>query len=276
MSDVPPAARAWTEQLASWDVPAEILDRAPRSPWITPVSAFQVAEDPGGADSPSHRRAREALPVGGSVLDVGCGGGRAAFAVTPPARSVIGVDQRLQLLQVFGTAAADRGVLHQEVHGTWPDVAAHTPVADVAVCHRVAYGVADLRGFALALHAHARRRVVLELSRRHPLAYLSPLWQRFWGLRRPEGPTVDAAVEVLREAGLPARLQLWDDHATHRASGPPLPEQIETVRIRLCLPAERDPEIAEALRELPPRTPRAMATIWWDVQPDGVQPDGTW
>lgn len=265
MNRTPPVAQAWTDQLASWGVPQEILDRAPRSPWIMPVSAFRVNEEPDGADSPSHQRAWEALAEGGSVLDVGCGGGRAAFAVTPPATVVIGVDQRPEMLQEFAGTARARGVAHHEILGTWPEVAADTPTADVCVCHHVAYNVADLSAFALALNGHARRRVVLELGRSHPLAYLSPLWQRFWGFSRPHGPTAATALDVLHEAGLPARLQTWDDPAFHRESTLSPTEQVEIVRIRLCLPADRDPEIAEALRQLPPRTPRPTATIWWDV-----------
>ena len=169
------------------------------------------------------------------------------------------------MLRAFAEAAVARGVVHEEIDGRWPDVAERTPDADVVVCHHVAYNVGDLRRFVLALGTRARRRVVLELSRQHPLAYLSPLWQRFWGLARPDGPTADDALGVLREAGLPARLDLWDDPTAHREAGLPLAEQVEIVRIRLCLPADRDPEIADALRALPPRSPRPTATIWWDA-----------
>jgi SAM-dependent methyltransferase len=259
-----PAARHWSEQLASWGVPREILDRAPQDPWIVPVRLFQVCEQLDAEDSPSHERAREALAPGGSVLDVGCGGGRAAFAAAPPAASVIGVDQRPRMLQEFAATAQTRGLSHREIEGSWPGVADEVPPADVVVCHHVAYNVADLRAFTLALAAHARRRVVLELSRHHPLAYLSPLWERFWGFTRPDGPTAETALDVLHEAGLPARMQLWDDPAPHRESALSPAEQVEIIRIRLCLTPDRDPEIAEAMRELPPRTPRPTATIWWD------------
>ena len=62
--------------------------------------------------TPSHERAREAVPEGGSVLDVGCGGGVAAFALTPPATSVIGVDHQSEMLAMVSrerrTARRDR------------------------------------------------------------------------------------------------------------------------------------------------------------------------
>jgi SAM-dependent methyltransferase len=268
-----PASQAWGHALAGWGVPQEILDQAPQSPWIMPPALFRVPDGAGPTDSPSHRRARAALPAGGSVLDVGCGGGRAALGLTPPAGRLIGVDERPAMLRAFAEAAAARGVVHQEVDGRWPDVAERTPEADVVVCHHVAYNVGDLRPFALALQSRARRRVVLELSWQHPLAYLSPLWERFWGLARPHGPTADDALHVLREAGLPARLDLWDDPSAHREAGLPLAEQVEIVRIRLCLAADRDIEIADALGELPPRSPRPTATIWWDAGGDAAGVD---
>lgn len=51
-----PVAQAWDQQLAGWGVPQEILDQAPRSPWIMPMALFRVPESAGPADSPSHRR----------------------------------------------------------------------------------------------------------------------------------------------------------------------------------------------------------------------------
>ena len=77
-------ADQWAHDLAAWRIPDEILATAPRSPWIHPVELFRAPDEP-VPDSPSHARARERLNVGGTLLDVGSGGGRAAFAVAPPA-----------------------------------------------------------------------------------------------------------------------------------------------------------------------------------------------
>lgn len=48
-------------------------------------------------DSPSHQRAREVNPS--SFLDIGCGGGIAAFATD--ANIVIGVDHQPEMLTMF-------------------------------------------------------------------------------------------------------------------------------------------------------------------------------
>ena len=180
------AAQRWREDLAAWAIPDEILAQAPESPWIHPVAMFAAADEI--PDSPSHRLARSALAAGGSVLDVGSGGGRAAFALVPPAAAVVGVDHQAGMLAEFAAAAEARGVDHVEVIGDWPAVERAAPLCDVVVCHHVVYNVADIVPFVRALSAHARRRVVLELPVRHPLSGMSPLWHRFWGLERPVPP----------------------------------------------------------------------------------------
>lgn len=258
------AAGYWAQALDGWRIPDDILAKAPVSPWIHPVELFATG-DGEVPDSPSHMRARQALPAtGGSVLDVGCGGGRAAFALVPPASFVTGVDSQQGMLEEFAAAAGRRGVGHAEILGTWPEVRAQAPVADVVVCHHVAYNVAPLASFAAALDRHARHRVVLELPQRHPLAHMAPLWRHFWGLERPDGPTAQDAAAVLTQAGLPARLELWTDDQPHRMAALPWDKQVAFMRTRLCLPADRDAEVGQVLQRLDDG-PRSMATIWWDA-----------
>lgn len=257
------AADRWAEALAGWGIPDHILQQAPESPWIHPVETFR----PSGnlhVDTPSRHRALEALSGDTpSVLDVGCGGGRAAFGLVPPARHVVGVDHQQQMLDVFASEAAARGVSVQTVLGDWPDVADATPVCEVAVCHHVFYNVRALAPFAAALTEHARRRVVVEMPEQHPLSHLSDGWRRFWSLERPTSPTAHDALEVLREMGLDAHAEPFSTGS----DGPP-PEvsdlDVEHTRIRLCLPASRDPEVRQFLEQRPTR-PRQLVTLWWDV-----------
>jgi len=102
------------------------------------------------------------------VLDVGCGGGAAGLALVPPAGRVVGFDQSADLLDAFSTRANELGVDFDELQGNWPDDHAKAPVADVVVCHHVAYNVPGLAAFAEALSTHAGRRVVMELKRPAP------------------------------------------------------------------------------------------------------------
>lgn len=255
-------AQRWQADLASWAIPEAILAQAPANPWIHPVAQFLVP-DGDVPDSPSHAVAREALPPGGSVLDVGCGGGRAALALIPPAAHLIGVDHQEGMLEAFAAAAQARGVDHTEILGDWPEAAPRTPVADVVVCHHVAYNVPDLPAFVHALTAHARQRVVLELPIRHPLTWMNPLWKHFWDLDRPASPTADDALALIRACGYDARSIEFDDVAERTSLDPRT--QAESACIRLCLPTTRAEEVAAAVAEADRGSPRRLAAIFWDV-----------
>jgi hypothetical protein len=125
--------------------------------------------------------------------------------------------------------------------------------------------VADLPPFLLALSAHARHRVVLELPVTHPLSHLAPYWKQFWDLDRPSGPTAQDAAAVAREAGLDVNLDLWEDLDHSARTHLDLEQQVRFLRIRLCLPESREPEVAQALAAAGPPGPRRTATLWWDV-----------
>ena len=254
------ASERWRQALESWAIPAEIIGQAPESPWIHPPVLFDAPAL--AVASPSHDRAREALGEESSVLDVGCGGGAAAFALVPEVRTVVGVDQQAEMLAMFERNAAARGLDFRTIQGDWPQVAEATPIADVATAHHVVYNVGDLDPFLTALSDHARHRVVLEMPTRHPLSNLNPAWHHFWGLDRPIGPTPDDLMEVLAELGYSASQEQW--RAPLRA-GVNAEQVAHFVRIRLCLPAAREDEVREFIDLQPAANGRELATIWWDV-----------
>ncbi|MGH9303272.1 MAG: methyltransferase domain-containing protein [Acidimicrobiales bacterium] len=253
------AAQRWRDELAAWVIPAEILKNAPASPWGFPVELFRAEPEHSGPDV-SRDVALERLPDKGSVLDVGCGGGSAGLALAPPAGYVVGLDESQAMTTEMAAAATAAGVAHETIEARWPDGAPAAPVTDVVVCHHVAYNVADLAPFAVTLAEHARLRVVMELTARHPLVATAPLWQRFHGLDRPSGPRAELAVEVLAEAGIVATMRRWRRPA-RRVDHDIL---VTFTRRRLCLPAERDAEVDEALGPDATFSDRDMVTLFWD------------
>jgi SAM-dependent methyltransferase len=253
----------WRADLASWAIPEEILAQAPEEPWIHPVSMFTVDDEI--PDSHSHGIAREAVPEGGSVLDVGSGGGRASMALVPPASMLVAVDHQQGMLDAFTDAALRRGVRSQVHLGDWPAVSDDVPECDVVVCHHVAYNVADLGPFLVALDRHARHRVVLEVPEHHPLSNMNPLWKQFWDLDRPTRPTAEDVATIARALGFDAHLDLWQDETWGRRVTLPDDERVRFARIRLCLTEDRDAEVAAALIAQSDARPRDVATIWWDV-----------
>lgn len=268
------ALEAWDEALRSWAIPREILLRAPESPWTFPVELFRRRADQAvsGELSPGHRRALKALPIAGSVLDVGCGAGAASLPLCSRASLVVGVDSSPAMLEEFREGAGLAGARVEVVEGLWPDVAEGVAPADVVVCQHVLYNVPDLEPFARELDRHARRRVVMVITERHPLSWMNDLWVTFHRLERPDRPTAGDAVAALGELGLEVHRE--DHVVTADAGGFGRREDaVAFVRRRLCLTSGRDEEVAAALGDrLVHRrgawttgpTERAVTTVWWD------------
>lgn len=257
------AATRWADALAAWAVPPEILDQATESPWAHPVARFARRADdavarPGGW---SYARAAGYLPPGGTVLDVGVGAGAASLPLAGRASRITGVDADPAMLAAFQERVAGTAATGVAVEGRWPDVADRVEPHDVVVAHHVAYNVADLVPFVTALSGRAREGVVVELPPRHPLTWMGPLWRLFWGLDRPDTPSADDFVEVVRQAG--AR-----DVAVYRWTRDdpdltPLDERADLVRRRLCLPPDRVGEVRRAILDLPPSQHRDVVTVAW-------------
>ena len=261
------ALQRWREQLDGWAIPSEILAAAPESPWGYPVGLFRSRARRAGSRpaTPSNLEAARSMPQGGSVLDVGAGAGAASLPLAGLAGRLVAVDESPAMVASFLAAAEAAGVPAEAVEGRWPEVAGRVGPADVVVCHHVLYNVADLAPFALALTGHARRRVVAELTDRHPLAGLRPLWRRFHDLDRPTGPGADDAAAALGAAGLEVDRQDWEQ--PDRFGFDDFDELVAFTRRRLCLPAARDPEVAEAL--LADGT-RQVDGVWVSGQPRRV------
>ena len=266
------ALRSWAAQLAAWAIPEPILARTRESPWVLPGQVFirrtqrQVAE-PGGA---TYDAALAVLASPGTALDVGAGAGATSLPLAARLTSVTAVDENQALLERFAEHAAALGVPARIVAGSWPGVAGEVEPADMVLCGHVLYNVADLAPFVTELTGHARLRVVAELTARHPLVSLNPLWRRFHGIERPSGPTAEDAVAALRCLGIEPVVTRWSrpaaaDYATFE-------EMVEVTRRRLCLPPDARPEVAAALRDLQidPATPpdlgsgaRQVVTLTW-------------
>lgn len=249
----------WEHSLAQWAIPQEILEQAEESPWIHPPALFGV---PNKIEiTPSHMRAREVMPEDGSLLDVGCGGGIAAFAVVPPAGHVIGVDHQSEMLKMFSANAKSHNVSSEVYEGFWPEIASKVPQADVVATHHVVYNVAYIGPFIEELDSHARKRVVIEMPTHHPLASMTEAWKYFWKLDRPIGPTPHDLLLVLEELGIHAEVETWTGQMRVDRD---LDEAAKYMRVRLCLPSSRESEVREFLAYSPVPASRELATIWWD------------
>jgi SAM-dependent methyltransferase len=239
------------------------MAKAPVDPWSWPVSCrVHATEHALTLESPSIHRAREAIPDGGSVLDVGCGAGAASMPLCPPAAFVTGVDADEEGLKAFAEQASQRGVHHKETVGSWPDASREVAAADVVVSNHVLYNVPDVEPFVAALADHVRSRTVIEITSEHPRAWHGPLWRALHGIERPTRPTADDLVTVLEELGFEPNVERW--MLTTPMKDTPFEDEVALIRVALCLTEDRDPEVARALREHPPPAEREITTLWWD------------
>ena len=266
---------SWAEALRSWSPPEHLRRAAPEARRGPDAAIFRRRAEFSvrQAPTPFRRRALEALPQGGTVLDVGVGAGAGSLNLAPVARLIVGVDRSETMLRAFCSCADIFGISVNSILGSWPEVAPQVDIADVVVCHHVLYQVANLPTFVGALTSHTRRRVLIEMTARHPQAWMADLWLRFHGLKRPTRPTADDAEAALRGLGLPV------ERETHLLEMPPTgferrEEAVAEVCERLQLPLERAPEVETALGDrlaaregLWSSFPRfeEVTTLWWDV-----------
>jgi SAM-dependent methyltransferase len=229
--------------------------------------------------TPTTVRALEALPASGSVLDVGVGGGATSLPLVPRAGRITGFDQQADMLAIFLEAAGGARVDAGTVLGRWPDDETNAPRTDVVISGHTVYNAPDLGPFVSALDAHAARRVVLEATERHPLGWMHDLWRRFHHIDMPDAPSIDLAIAVIEATGIDVARDDRPDRDDDPGAGgfESADDAVALIRTRLCLPADRDGEIAEALGERlrlrhglwtagPPS--RTVVTLWWDTHHD--------
>ena len=249
----------WKKDLQNWAIPDEILKNAPENPWIHPPVLFQLPEKI--EQTFSHQIAREALLPKGSVLDIGCGGGIATFANSDVTNLAIGVDHQKEMIEMFENNAKNRGIQVKTVEGFWPEVAEKVEATDVVVCHHVVFNVQEIENFVIELDKPAKKRVVVEMPYQHPLSNMNYAWKYFWNLERPKNPTADDFLNILESLGYKPNMKRW--HGEMR-SGIDQDLAAKFLRIRLCLPENREEEVKEFMNNNQESKERDLATIWWD------------
>jgi SAM-dependent methyltransferase len=219
---------------------------------------------------------RSHLQPDDTVLDIGAGPGRHALAIAPLVQRVIALDPSPAMLAFLREDASAQGLANVEiVDGGWPDAAAQTPRADVAYSAHVLYPIEDIVPFLRALDAQADRLCFLHLMAQQPWFDQLELWEALYGEPRRPQPTYIDAVNVLRQLGCLANVEVvWVDIGrTFDDIDDAFERTAETVavgedparrqRLREVL-AERlekrdDGRVGLAFGKYP------LATVWWEA-----------
>ncbi len=268
------AAAEWRKQLEAWAIPQELLDAVPDSPYSWPPELWKrrtAAQEGSDREPETTGIVRGLFGDGGTLLDVGAGTGRASLPLAAEGRPLTAVEKNPGMAAGLREEADRLGVEVRVVEGAWPEVAAEAGRHDVAMCAHVVYDVQDIAPFIAALHAAARRAVVVELTPEHPWAGLAPYYRALHDLDRPDGPTVDDLVAVVEEVvGVTPQLERWSRPGGLRFAG--RAELVDFFRRRLVLPAARageleallEPDIAEEDGWLVlGGGERELVTMWW-------------
>lgn len=251
----------WRQAIREAEPPASVVENAPEPGFTLEPERFRwrPEEDAKQPVRPSRRRALDALPPGGTVLDVGVGGGASSLGLAARAGLIVGVDPLEGMLESFEASAQASGVAAKAVLGSWPEVADQVEAADVVVCHHAIYRVTEFEAFVDALTSHARHRVVVEVSEHSPLAGLNPLWKLLHGIDRAEWKIADEAQAALALMGLAVERE---DIILPPRAPEITPDLVAFVRRRLYVGPERDDEIEQHLRGRDPQEHR-VAALWW-------------
>ena len=241
----------WREAMQTWALPESILRAAPESPWGFPDRAVPIAS--GAA------RSRERSPTATVARSRPCRSEApcstsASAAARRRCRSIrrcsriIGVDSsRRHARRVSTPGAASRGqrCAPSRARGRRSQRERRSPMSSSATTSPTTSPTS--RRSSMALTEHARRRVVMEITSRHPTAWMADLWLRFHGARPPDParcqttPCRSCAASVCTFAGTRA-LQARGAGGFERRE-----DAVAWIRRRLCLDAGRDAEVAAAL-----------------------------
>jgi SAM-dependent methyltransferase len=209
------------------------------------------------------------------LLDIGAGTGRYEPLLAASVAEVQAVEpspaMRAQLEQQLVSAQVSNVRVVPE---SWPDVV--TAPCDVAIAAHVLYGVREIAPFLQRMDEVAARACYLLLAIQHPSSFVSPFWERLYGVPRLKLPGALECLNALYQLGIAAQLTLVP--VTSRLSYADEQEALADLRWRLRAPAqpEYDQQIGAAIVDLlehtndnrlaPRNLPEQAAVIWWERQ----------
>jgi SAM-dependent methyltransferase len=207
------------------------------------------------------------------LIDIGAGTGRYEPLLAAAVADLLAVEPSPSMRAQLEQRLADKRLTNvRVVANTWPNTDA--PACDVAIAAHVLYGVREIEPFLRGMDVAAGRACFLLLAFRHPSSFVSPFWQRLYGVPRLPLPGALECINALYQIGISARLELVP--ITSRLRYATQQEALDDLRWRLRAPAqpEYDRQIATAIGELLVPAgdgglslrdmPDKAAVVWWE------------
>lgn len=150
-------------------------------------------------------RLAEMIPSpGGTVLDVGAGGGRLSIPLAEMCSQVTAVEPSDGMRErLLATATAWELENVNVVGETWEE--AEVEPHDLVICAHVVYTVREIESFIKKLTAHARNTVALIAFGAAATTSYLPLWELVHGEKRLQLPTMPQIEKLLPEMGIEYR-----------------------------------------------------------------------
>lgn len=215
-------------------------------------------DDPRRAGDPVLDRLDLEVGSNTSVLDVGGDAGRYALPLALRSRWVTVVEPSAALGDLLSTKAKEANIKNISiVRGLWEEV--EVDPAQVVLCAKVVYGVANLAAFVLKLESHATDRVLILADMESPQAIFSPLWEAVHEEERINSPAIPELLSVLWASGIYPDSEMFEptvgETAPNREAALPMLRQM----FHVIVDTEKDRRLQAIMDELVVQTPDGLA-----------------
>lgn len=248
----------WATELSAWAIPDEITEQLDQSPFCLTPDSF--TPDTKRLSTPTMQRALEILNKGNStLLDVGCAAGGTSLILMPPATHITAIDKNEEMLAALRANASVLGINQSSltvVLSDWPaSIETH---ADVVISANVLYNTQKPVEFITALLDVTNKRLVIELTSRHPHYSINPIYAALHHYIRPETPKYTDILDIISELGYSFQIETWE-----RPAQIPTIDDIDHLARRASIPDNRRQELVDFLT-INPILPTTVVTITID------------
>ncbi len=232
------AVERWDELLTAraqqMDAAYAQLGRTSADFWDRRAKGFYRTTKPTVAYDPFLLKLQQVVTPQTSVLDVGAGTGRLAFALAPQAKEVIAVEPNAAMLEYLRRDVQEQGLTNvSSLQMTWQDAPGDLS-ADIVICSHVLYPIRDIVPFLAKLQAATRVACYIYMRATPIDALTSHIWRHFHGDDRCLPPGYIHALDVLYEMGMFANVEIVETPQSLRY--PSLDVAVDELVEQLILP----------------------------------------